>query len=102
MMGLLIIQSALIILMLFALLAMYDHIKLFKFLVESFVTTVQKLCDNSVRESKNMGANIMAVKDVIKNANGVLDTVKGIDSIAQSLSNTATNLKSEVSKIKKG
>ena len=102
MMWLMIAQGVLIALLIFALLTMYDHIKMFRFLVENFVNTVQKLCDNNVRENKNVAANINAVKEAIKNSNGISDYVKSLDGITKSLGSTANIIKTEVTKFKKG
>ena len=102
MIWLLIVQGVLILLMGFALLAMYDHIKMFKFLVENFVTTVQKLCDNATRENKNVGANIGMLKEAIKDANKITNCIKNFDVISGDLSSTEKILKSEVARLKKG
>lgn len=88
--------------MFFVVLAMYDHIKIIKFVTETFVTTVQKLCDGSLRDSKNLTANIMAIKDVLKDTGKLATTAKTLESIASNLSTTETSIKAEITKIKKG
>lgn len=94
--------SIMLVLMIFVTLAMYDHMKMFKFLVENFITTVQKLCDNATRENKNVAANINALKDAVKDSNKINDAVKSIDSSTHSLTASVNILKSEVNKIRKG
>ena len=96
-----IVQAILVMFMVFAVLTMYDHIKMFRFLVENFVNTVQKLCDNSVRENKNVAANIGMIKETIKDANKITNSIKTFDAIAKDLSSVEKVLKSEITKMNK-
>lgn len=97
----LVAYSVVLIIMAVVIVAMYDNLKLFKFLLENFVITVQKLVDNSVRENKNVAANINMIKEAIKNANSVHDSVKNLDAITKNLASTATVIKVETTKLKR-